>query len=109
MKAELLTNDPGCNCAVPTEFSLKPAYPNPFNGKVNFNFTMPAREAIEFRIYDIKGRVVSDKLILPGFGGNYRISWDGIVTDGNMAPSGIYFYEFNTNNVIKKGKITYLK
>jgi len=109
VKAELLTNDPGCNCAVPTEFSLKPAYPNPFNGRVNFDFTMPAREAIEFRIYDIKGRVVSDKLILPGFGGNYRISWDGKMTDSRMAPSGIYFYEFNTNNVIIKGKITYLK
>ena len=70
---------------------------------------MPAREAIEFRIYDIKGRVVSDKLILPGFGGNYRISWDGKVIDGNMAPSGIYFYEFKSNNIIEEGKITYLK
>jgi len=109
LKAELLTNDPGCNCAVPTEFSLKPAYPNPFNGKVNFDFTIPAHESIEFRIYDISGRMVSDKLILPVFGGNYRISWDGKAADGNKVPSGIYFYEFKSNNIIEEGKITYLK
>ena len=109
MKAELLENHPECNCGVPTEFTLKSAYPNPFNGKVNFDFTMPAGEAIEFRIYDIGGRVVSDKLVLPGFGGNYRISWDGKGNDGNLAPSGIYFYEFNTKHIIGKGKITYLK
>ncbi len=109
MKAELLNNDSDCNCDVPTEFSLKPAYPNPFNGKVNFEFTVSAKEAVEFRIYDIKGRVVSDKLILPGFGGTYRIIWDGKVDDGKMAPSGIYFYKFNINHIIKKGKITYLK
>ena len=109
LKAELLTNDPGCNCAMPTEFSLKPAYPNPFNGKVNFDFTIPAHESIEFRIYDISGRMVSDKLILPVFGGNYRISWDGKAADGNKVPSGIYFYEFKSNNIIEEGKITYLK
>jgi hypothetical protein len=109
IKAELLNNDSGCNCDVPTEFSLKPAYPNPFNGKVNFEFTMPPHEAIEFRIYDIKGRVVSDKLILPGFGGTYRIIWDGKIDDGKMAPSGVYFYVLNINSIIKKGKITYLK
>ena len=76
-KAELLSNEPKCfDCDIPTEFSLKPAYPNPFNGKVAFEFFMPEKEAVNFRIYDITGRVVTDKLILPDFGGNYRIYWD---------------------------------
>jgi hypothetical protein len=110
MKADLLSNDPQCyNCDVPTEFSLKPAYPNPFNGKVTFEFEMPAKEAVEFRIYDITGRVVADKLILPGFGGKYKINWDGLNRSGQIVPSGIYFYEFKTTNTIKKGKVTYLK
>ena len=108
-KAELLSNDPKCDCPLPTEFSLKPAYPNPFNGIVNFEFAMPAKEAVEFRIYDLTGRVVSDRLILPGFGGNYRVSWNGKNMNGQLAPAGIYFYEFKTNRLIEKGKITYLK
>jgi len=50
-----------------------------------------------------------DKLILPGFGGNYRVNWDGKSMDGQLAPSGVYFYKFSTSNEIMKGKITYLK
>ena len=109
MKGELLATDPDCDCELPTEFSLNAAYPNPFNGKVNFDFAMPAKEAVEFRIYDLIGRVVLDKLILPGFGGNYRVSWDGKSMNGQLSPSGIYFYEFIINETIEKGKITYLK
>ena len=70
---------------------------------------MPAKEAVEFRIYDLTGRIVLDRLILPGFGGNYLVSWDGKSVNGKLATSGIYFYEFKINNIIEKGKITYLK
>jgi len=109
LKAELLSNDSGCNCGVPSEFSLRSAYPNPFNGKINFEFKIHSQEGINFRIYDISGRLVSDKLIMPGFAGVYRVSWNGKSDDGRTSPSGIYFYEFVVNNIIKKGKITYLK
>lgn len=110
MKAELLFNDPICfECDVPSEFSLKPAYPNPFNGTVTFEFKLPAKEAVEFKLYDLTGRVVSDKLILPHFGGNYQIQWDGKMSNGRIAPAGIYFYEFKASSKIEAGKITYLK
>ena len=109
IKSELLSNSPNCDCELPTEFRVSAAYPNPFNGKVNFDFSMPAKEAVEFRIYDLTGRVVLDRLILPGFGGNYRVSWNGKSVNGQLATSGIYFYEFKINNIIEKGKITYLK
>ena len=94
IKSELLSNFPNCDCELPNEFRVSAAYPNPFNGKVNFDFSMPAKEAVEFRIYDLTGRVVLDRLILPGFGGNYRVSWDGKTVNGQLATSGIYFYEF---------------
>jgi hypothetical protein len=109
IKSELLSNSPNCDCELPIEFRVSAAYPNPFNGKVNFDFSMPAKEAVEFRIYDLTGRVVLDRLILPGFGGNYRVSWDGKSMNGQLATSGIYFYEFKISNLIEKGKITYLK
>ena len=110
MKAVLLSNDSNCDkCEVPNQFSLNSAYPNPFNGQVNFDFKVPAHEAVEFRIYDITGRVVLNKLILPGFGGNYTVSWNGKNSLGELAPTGIYFYEFKTSDTIEQGKITYLK
>lgn len=109
LNAQFLDVDPACDCELPNQFSLKPAYPNPFNGNVNFDFSMPANEAVDFKIYDMTGRMLVDKLILPGFGGNYRVNWDGKSMDGQLAPSGVYFYKFSTSNEILKGKITYLK
>jgi len=110
MKADLLSSDPSCkDCGVPTKFLLKPAYPNPFNGAVTFEFEMPAKESVEFKLYDLTGRVVADKLILPNFGGSYRIQWNGILSNGDLAPAGIYFYEFKTLSTIITGKVTYLK
>jgi hypothetical protein len=29
--------------------------------------------------------------------------------NGQLATSGVYFYEFKVNNIIEKGKVTYLK
>jgi len=110
MKAELLSSGTSCHeCDVPKQFSLKTAYPNPFNGKVNFDFEMAEKEPVEFRIYDLNGRMVADRLILPEFGGHYRISWDGKHDDGDPISSGVYLYEFKTKYTIEKGKITYLK
>ena len=111
MKADLLDNEPSCdNCgSLPTQFILESAYPNPFNGKVNFDFQLPEKDYVEFQIYDLRGHLVLDKLILPGFGLNHRISWDGKDGSGHMVPSGMYLYRFNSNSFITTGKVTYLK
>ncbi len=110
MKATLLSLDPSClNCDVPTQFNLKPAYPNPFNGQVNFDFNAPEKKSVRFSIYDLSGREIYDRLILPSFGGKHRVVWNGTSDLGEEIPSGIYFYKFSTENIITKGKVTYLK
>ena len=55
------------------------------------------------------GRIISDRLILPGQAGAYRISWDGRNMLGKIMPTGIYFYKFSSNDNIYKGKISYIK
>ena len=107
-KATVLTSDDKVDI-VPDEFSLNSVYPNPFNGKVNFEFVMPAGRPVEFRIYDITGRVVSDQIILPSQEAMHRISWNGKDIFGQIYPSGIYLYKFSSNDNIYKGKISYIK
>ena len=110
MKADILSTDYSCNnCQIPNDFSLESAYPNPFNGKLNFEFKMPDKQAVEFQIYDLRGNLVYDRLILPGNAGLYQISWDAKNVDGQKISSGVYFYSFKSNSTIEKGKVTYLK
>lgn len=91
------------------DFTLHSAYPNPFNGAIQFEFNMMGTQPVEFGIYDLSGRIVNDRLILPNSAGKYRISWNGKDMNGANLSSGIYFYQFKVNEVIIKDKITYLK
>ena len=111
MKADLLSSIPcdECNYSLPQSFSLINAYPNPFNGMLNFTFELPGKQAVEFSIYDLKGSKIYDRLILPGVGGIYNINWAAVNNSGQSIPSGIYIYEFVSNNDIIRGKTTYLK
>jgi len=91
------------------QFKLHSAYPNPFNGSIQFEFEMTAFEPVQFSIYDLSGRKVSERLILPSPSGNYRISWNGKDINGKELSSGIYFYQFIARDIIIKDKMTYIK
>ncbi len=110
MKAELLSSSSCEKCSnIPKEFQLSAVYPNPFNGRVSFEFYMQDKESLELFIYNIKGDCVFDRLILPSASGNYRIDWIPVSQSGQSLSSGIYFYEFRHKDNIAKGKLTYLK
>ena len=94
---------------LPSDFRLDAVYPNPFNGAVSFDYNFSAKEEINFKVYDLSGRLVFDSLIIPSFGGKQRISWRGRDNKGNQLPSGLYLYKFLTSSNIETGKITYLK
>ena len=77
--------------------------------KLNFDFEMPSEQAVQFQIYDLRGNVIYDRLILPGNAGAYRVSWDARDLNGQNVSSGIYLYKFKSSGTIVKGKVTYLK
>ena len=110
MKAELLSSPTCSGCdPIPDEFSVNSAYPNPFNGRLTFDIQVPEKEAVEFQIYDLRGNLVFDRLLLPGNAGSYRVNWDAKDLKGNQVSSGIYFYKFSSSNNIYSGRVTYLK
>ena len=111
IKGELLSNANNCFDCVsgPNQFTLHSAFPNPFNGVVNFKFFMPENESVTFKIFDLNGRVITEKLILPGIKGEYSVNWNGKDMYGNNKSSGIYFYQFVSKSSIYQDKITYLK
>jgi len=110
MKASLLSVKPSCiGCNTPNDFYLESAYPNPFNGQIYFDFNAPEKQSITFTIFDLSGRKVYDRLILPSFGGKQRVFWNGANNSGELVSSGVYLYKFSSNSIINKGKVTFIK
>ncbi len=105
----LSTEENGRSIPMPNSFSIESVYPNPFNGNISFDFNVSSPGLIEFRVFDIGGRLVRDDLIVNGYQGKHRISWDGRDQFGRLVSSGIYYYKLSSGSSIVKGKITYLK
>ena len=85
---------------------IYPAYPNPFNPEVTFQYFLPTRFGeiqSEINIYDLQGRLI-DKI---GTGkskpGLNNVSWKA------NAPSGTYFIQMSANNNNYSQKIQLVK
>ena len=79
----------GTTVEVPTEFVLKPAFPNPFNPVTTIEFGIPAVEthnAVTLNIYDINGRMVTELL-----NGELEPGWHTVQWNGDNHSTGLYF------------------
>ncbi len=71
---------------IPAEFSLEPAYPNPFNAMTSFAFNLPQPGAVDVQVYDVLGRLVAmlaNQKHYPA--GRHLLVWDA-----SAAASGVY-------------------
>ncbi|MFC1552414.1 S8 family serine peptidase [Candidatus Latescibacterota bacterium] len=72
--------------SLPGEFSIKPVYPNPFNGRTNVSYYVPSGSELTATVYDILGRKV--ETVFTGFETSGEHSF---VLNGENLSSGIYF------------------
>jgi hypothetical protein len=76
-------------------------YPNPFSNQVTFDLSrLETNEAPVLRIYDLYGRLISEKVILSGIS-----TWNGTDMLGANVPGAIYIYSVELNGTQIKGKI----
>ncbi|MCF7810611.1 S8 family peptidase [bacterium] len=68
------------------EFTLEPAYPNPFNGTISLDFSMPVASDYKLVILDLTGREVDVINQGDAKAGNYSSLWDA-----SAYASGVYF------------------
>ena len=67
------------------------AYPNPFNPRTTFVFTVPGATHVTLRVYDVAGRLVrtlledADLGTVPG-----NVDWDGRDEAGRTVAAGVY-------------------
>ncbi|HKI79877.1 MAG TPA: T9SS type A sorting domain-containing protein [Ignavibacteriaceae bacterium] len=84
---------------IPTDFVLFQNYPNPFNPSTKIRYTIPQREMVTIKIFDMLGREVSNLINEEQSAGQHEVNFKA-----DNLPSGIYFYRINTGSsaIVKK-------
>ena len=94
---------------IPSEFSLKQNYQNPFNPVTIINYDLPKDAVIEIAIYDILGREVNNLVRGLKEAGYHTINWDSKDRYGNSVAAGVYFYQIRSHDFVKTRKMLLLK
>ena len=95
--------------AVPSEFVLNPAFPNPFNQTTTISFSMLVAADIEMSIYNIHGQKITTLINGTLDVGNHFVSWNGKNNLGQNVSSGIYIYKLQAGTNIQNNKVLLLK
>jgi hypothetical protein len=94
---------------MPTEFMLNQNWPNPFNPTTSIEFGIPQATHVVVAVYNVLGARVAilvDQTLPAGY---HAAVWDGTLTNGSPAASGIYFYRIETDQFVSVRKMVLLK
>ncbi len=95
--------------ALPTDYAVSDAAPNPFNPETSINFSLPWDAPIRVEIFNAQGQKVRTLLDDRMNAGEFRISWDGRDDSGMQVGSGMYIYRIQAPNLNVTRKVTLLK
>jgi hypothetical protein len=77
--------------ALPRTFVLRPTTPNPFASETILSFDLPVACATEFRVYDVRGRLVRTLVDRALLAGRHQVVWDALSERDERVLPGIYF------------------
>lgn len=90
---------------LPSEFSLEPNFPNPFNPSTNLKYDVPIETHVKIEIYDILGRKVSELVDEEMHGrGTFLVTFDGA-----QFSSGVYIARLISGDTTLIQKMTLIK
>lgn len=80
-------------------FVLNQNYPNPFNPSTNISFSLPEKDFIRLKVYDVLGREIQTLINSEVDRGLHKVMFEN-----RSLPGGIYFYslENSTHSEIRK-------
>jgi len=89
---------------IPNEFTIFPAYPNPFNSNSIIKYNLPVNSDVNISMIDSNGRIVFKNVLNDRQPGTHHY-----LLSGNDLSSGTYFVQFSIPNQFKIQKINYIK
>ena len=75
---------------LPIGLEITNAWPNPFDGEIQFNVSVPEQMLINISIYNLSNEAISTIVNDNLTGGYYMFSWDGLDSTGNEAENCYY-------------------
>jgi alpha-mannosidase len=86
--------------AVPNRFEVAPVTPNPSGGAVTLAFDLPRQAPVSLAVYDLSGRRIwSASRAYEA--GRWRLEWNGRLTGGERAPSGVYLARVSAGGEVR--------
>jgi len=79
------------NVQVPLTYSLEQNYPNPFNSSTTIRFSLPRREHVMLKVFNVNGREVATLV-----DGKLEAGEHHFLFDTRGLASGVYFYQIET-------------
>jgi hypothetical protein len=95
--------------ALPTEFMVLPAYPNPFNPSTTIRYGLDTDSYVTINIYDISGQLISTLVNTNETQGWYSVIWNGTNSQGTQVPAGLYISRITSDNEVRTTKLMLLK
>ncbi len=94
---------------IPETFTLNQNFPNPFNPTTTIEFGIPEESHVSLIIYDLNGIEVFTLLDGEFSPGSHSIQWDGTDKNGNKMSSGVYLYNFSSEQYTDMKKMIFIK
>ena len=90
--------------AVAKSFNLRQNYPNPFNPTTTIEYTLPATEKVEIKVFNVVGKEVATLVNAKVAAGTHAVEFDA----SNLA-SGLYIYQIKAGKNVSSRKMLLVK
>ena len=95
--------------SLPEEFTILPAFPNPFNPSTTLRYGLDKDSHVTIEIYDISGKLISTLLNEEQSLGWYTLVWNCTNQQGTQVPAGLYLSRIISGNDVRTNKLMFLK
>ncbi len=91
------------------QFTLFPNYPNPFNPLTHIKYNLFLNDFVKISIYNVNGYLIKKLSSSNQTSGTYTVQWDATNSNGELMPSGSYFFQIEVGKQKKTKKIMLIK